>query len=207
MKKIAIVGAGGFGKEVLTIIKSLNSYDIIGFIDISDNFSEMNEYEIIGSDEQINKSDEQVNLVIAVGDPSLKKSIRDKYTNPLISFPPIIHPSVIIGDKSRVNIGDGSIICAGNILTTDILIGDFVTLNLGCTIGHDTKIDNYCSIMPGVNISGDVQIKTGVFIGTGAKLSNRISVGKHSVIGAGSVVLESVNDYSKVVGVPAKQVR
>lgn len=209
MKKLFIAGSGGFAREVLTLINAINNkvcrFDFAGFVS-RDYKQVLTGYPIIASDEELNRTEEPISIVIAVGNPSLKKRIKDNYTNPLISFPPIIHPSVIVGDSSHVRIGDGSIICAGNILTTDISIGDFVTLNLGCTIGHDTIIQSYCSIMPGVNISGNVKIATSVFIGTGAKLSNGITIGKHSVVGAGSVVLENVKDCSKVVGVPAKQV-
>ena len=117
----------------------------------------------------MNLTQEPLSIVIAVGEPRLKAKIRGKYNNPLISFPTLVHPSVIFGDKESIKIGQGSIVCAGCILTTDINIKDFVTLNLQCTVGHDTVIGNYSSFMPSVNISGEVDIKEGVYVGVPVK--------------------------------------
>ena len=113
---------------------------------------------------------------------------------------------MLIGSKDTVNIGKGCIICAGCILTTDIEIKDFVTLNLMCTVGHDTEIDNDCSFMPSVNISGEVKVNEGVYVGTGAKIINQLEIGNHTIIGAGAVVVKNISANCTAVGVPAKPI-
>ena len=210
MGKIAIVGSSGFAREILTLIDDINkrrpTYEIIGFVD-SDTSKTIHGYPVIGDDEYVNLVKEPLSVVIAVGEPHLKRKIRGKYTNPLIGFPSLIHPSVLIGSKDTVSVGEGCIICAGCILTTDIVIKDFVTLNLMCTVGHDTEIDNYCSFMPSVNISGEVKVHEDVYVGTGAKIINQLEIGNNTVVGAGAVVAKSLPAYCTAVGVPAKPIR
>lgn len=210
MEKIAIVGSGGFAREVLTLIEDINrqcaTYEIVGFID-DDTSMVIHGCPVIGNDEQINNTNEPISVVLAVGEPHLKRKIRNKYTNPLVKFPTIIHPSVLIGDNNTVAIGEGCIICAGCILTTDIIIKDYVTLNLMCTVGHDTEIGNYCSFMPSVNISGEVKIEEGVYVGTGAKIINQLEIGKNTIVGAGAVVAKSLPANCTAVGVPAKPIK
>lgn len=210
MERIAIVGSGGFAREVLTLIEDINrqcaTYEIVGFID-ADTSRVIHGYPVFGSDEQVNNTTEPISVILAVGEPYLKRKIRNKYTNPLVNFPTIIHPSVLIGDKNTVAIGDGCIICAGCILTTDIVIKDYVTLNLMCTVGHDTEISNFCSFMPSVNISGEVNIEEGVYVGTGAKIINQLVIGKSTIVGAGAVVAKSLPADCTAVGVPAKPIK
>ena len=148
-----------------------------------------------------------MSLVIAVGEPELKERIRMKYNNPLINFPTLVHPSVIIGDTESVIIGDGCIVCAGCILTTDIKVEDFVTLNLQCTVGHDTVLGAYSSYMPAVNISGEVTTGKNVYVGTGAKIINQVEIGEHTIVGAGAVVAKSLPANCTAIGVPAKSIK
>lgn len=210
MEKIAIVGSGGFAREILTLIDDINqrqlTYEIVGFVD-NDILKLIHGYPVIGDDEYVNNTQETISVVLAVGEPHLKRKIRNKYTNPLVKFPTLIHPSVLIGSKDSISIGEGCIICAGCILTTDIEIKDFVTLNLMCTVGHDTKIDNYCSFMPSVNISGEVNVNEGVYMGTGAKIINQLEIGNNTIVGAGAVVAKSLPANCTAVGVPAKPIK
>ena len=210
MEKIAIVGSGGFAREILTLIDDINqrqpTFEVVGFVD-SDTSKTIHGYQVIGDDDFVNQVKEPLSVVIAVGEPHLKKKIRNKYTNPLVKFPSLIHPSVLIGSKDTVSVGEGCVICAGCILTTDIKIKDFVTLNLMCTVGHDTEIDNYCSFMPSVNISGEVKVNEGVYAGTGAKIINQLEIGNNTIIGAGAVVAKSLPADCIAVGVPAKPIK
>ena len=107
--------------------------------------------------------------------------------------------------------GRGIVICAGNILTTDITIGAHVQINLGCTIGHDVELHDYATLAPGVHVSGYVTIGRRVYIGTGATIINgsaerRLVIHDDAVVGAGACVTRSVADGLTVVGVPAKPI-
>ena len=123
-------------------------------------------------------------------------------------FETIIHPRT--GTSSQwITVGIGTIICAGNILTTNITLGDHVQINLDCTIGHQMVMGDYTTLAPGVHVSGGVHFGRRVYVGTGAVMINGTAeapliIGDDAVIGAGACVTKSVAEGLTVAGVPAK---
>tara|TARA_R110000868_G_scaffold119018_10_gene315334 strand:+ start:2586 stop:3230 length:645 start_codon:yes stop_codon:yes gene_type:complete len=211
MKKIAIIGAGGFGREVKALIDDINkvnpTYKIIGFFDDGlEKGTIVNGLPIIGSIASINDINSEQELALGVGVPESKEKIIQSIQNANVNFPTLIHPSVIISNDD-ISIGKGTIICAGTILTCNIKIKDFITLNLSCTVGHDTTIEDYSSFMPTVNISGEVIIEKGVYVGTGAKIINQLSIGENTIVGAGAVVAKTLPANCTAVGIPAKPIK
>ncbi|MBK7107100.1 MAG: acetyltransferase [Ignavibacteriae bacterium] len=212
MKKIAIFGAGGFGREVQMLIDhinlNVNEWNLIGFFD--DGISKgivINDIPVLGGMTELNCWADELYVVFAIGNPITKKKIVNSINNEKIKYPVLIHPNVIIGNNKYVKIGQGSIICAGVIITVNIDIGEHVILNLSCTVGHDTIIGNYSSFMPTVNISGEVIIKDCVYVGTGAKIINQLEIGENTIIGAGALVAKNLPANCTAVGLPAKPVK
>ena len=212
MKKIAIIGAGGFGKEVQMLIEQINKkesqYEFIGYFDDGYKKDELiNDFPILGGLNDINNIDFKLSIVSAIGEPKLKEKLIKLINNSHIDYPTLIHPTALIGDKKFVKIGEGSIITAGVIITVNINIGKHVILNLSCTVGHDTNIGDYSSFMPTVNISGEVDIQKGVYVGTGAKIINQLTIGEYTIVGAGAVVAKSLPKNCTAVGIPAKPIK
>lgn len=209
MKKIAVFGKGGFGREVRFLIDEINRSDpqwqFIGYFD-DDKAAPIDGYPLLGNLAALNSWDEEISIAFALGDSSIREKVYLSLNNSNLSFPNLIHPNVQM-DVTRVNFGKGNIICGGNILTTNISIGDFMILNLVCTVGHDVVIQEFCSVMPGVNISGGITIGKNCFIGTGAKLINDKKVGDNVVIGAGAVIINDIPDNATVVGNPGKIIK
>lgn len=208
MDKIVIIGAGGFGREVHWLIEELNKnqnrWDFLGYID--DNIpvgTIINGYPIIGSVEWLN--DKQLNVVCAIADPTTKKNVIAKLSFSKNLFPTLIHPNVTL--SKFVEIGEGSIICLGSILTVNIKIGKFVIINVNSTIGHDSVIQDYSTVLPSASISGNVLVNERVSIGTGARILQGLSIGTNSVIGAGAVVTKNVPNNVVSIGIPAKTIK
>ena len=204
---IYIIGAGGFGREVLNIYIDLDrEREVAGFlIENCDkhgakiNEKPLHDITLLNSIEMSN-----VKLICAIGTP-LRKRLIENTKNKDYNYDSVIHPSVI---KSRwVAFGEGTIICAGNIFTSQIKVGDYSIVNLSCTIGHDVEIGKYTTISPGVNISGRVTIGDECFIGTGVSIIEKVTIGNQSYIGAGSVVAKDIPPNVLALGVPAKPVR
>lgn len=145
-------------------------------------------------------------FVVAIGDPTLRRNAVTNCINAGLHPATLIHPRVEM--SGRVKVGQGSVICAGSIATTDVVIGDHVHVNLVCTISHDVRLGDYTTLSPGVHISGNVDIGRDVFIGTGANIINGrpgdpLVIGDGAVIAAGACVTKSVEAGALMAGVPA----
>lgn len=202
---LLIYGAGGFGREVLSLVRALDDFEVTGFLDdgLSKN-TVVKGIKVLGGMEVLAAIDGPVHVVLAFGDPVAKQKVAKKIVTDKVVFPALRHPSVILQDADSIRLGKGSILCAGSVLTTDIVIGDHVLINLNCTIGHDSSVGNFSSLMPGVNVAGEVAIGESALIGSGSTILNRLIVGDNSVVGMGSVVIRRVEASTRVAGVPAK---
>lgn len=212
MKKLYIIGAGGFGREVLWLVDRINAcnqeWDVVGFID--DNIELLgkcfNGVSVVGSCDYFNNiKDDVVYVVCAIGSSIIKKQIirkLSKYQN--VHFATLIDPSVHLSEY--VEIGDGTIICAGSILTTNIRIGNHVIINLDCTLGHDDVIADYVTIYPSVNVSGCVNIGCSTEIGTGSQIIQGKEICDNVIIGAGATIIRDITEAGTYVGSPAKKI-
>jgi sugar O-acyltransferase (sialic acid O-acetyltransferase NeuD family) len=212
MHKIAIVGAGGLGKEVAMLLEQINAintqWEIIGFFDDRIAIGKrINNYKILGTISEISKLEDKTAVVIAIGDSTIRAKVFSKIINQTIYFPTLIHPSALIGNRRCVRIGNGSIVTANCILTVNIEVGKFVLLNLGSTIGHDTIIEDFVSVMPGTNISGEAMVRRKAFIGSGVQILNKVEIGANSIVGAGAVVTKNLPANCTAVGIPAKPIK
>ena len=207
LKDIAIVGAGGFGKETLVMLRQINAqqpqWNIIGFYDdVISGGSEIAGLRVLGSLDTLCKVNQELAVVVAVGDPKVRAAVVERINRRPLYFPALIHPQVTLSEN--VKVGNGCIITAGCRLTMDILLEDFVLLNLNTTVGHDVRIGRFSAVMPGVHLSGYVDIGQSVLIGTGASVLQQVEIGDGAVVGAGAVVTKNVEAGKTVVGVPAR---
>ena len=99
-------------------------------------------------------------------------------------------------DKPNIKIGEGSIICAGTILTTNLVFGKFTQLNLLTTIGHDTILGDFCTTGPGVNISGNCNIGNNVILKRYIQVRDRI-LPTIAIIGDQYINIERSTQYTE----------
>ncbi|MHD0322147.1 acetyltransferase [Fusobacterium varium] len=209
MKDVVIIGAGGFAREVAWLIEEINKkneqWNILGFIDDnSENIGKsLNGYKIIGNTDYLNEMNKNIYAVIAIGNGKTRKKIVEKLKKR--KFGILIHPNVSISNS--ISIGEGSIICSGNILTVNISIGKHVIINLDCTIGHDAVIKNFSTFLPGTNLSGETIVEECSTLGTGSTVIQGIKIGKNVMVGAGAVVIRDIIDDSTAVGNPARTIK
>ncbi len=211
MEKVVVIGAGGFGRETLEVLKDMNKvyrkWDILGFIDDNPAIhgTTVNKMPVLGGiDWLIANHAGEIGCVIGMGDPEVKRKIVAKLKPAGVRFVNAIHPSVIMSEF--VEMGEDVIICAGCILTVNIKMGSHIIVNLNCTIGHDTVIEDFCSIQPTVKINGRNILREGVYVGTGATFIHNVGVGEWTTIGAGACVVKDLPDHVTAVGVPANKI-
>lgn len=204
-RELFIYGAGGLGREILSMISMMEEWIPVGFIDdVVSKGSEIAGMKVLGGRDFLLSFEKKTNVVMALGDPQMKFEMVRSIKNPAIVYPTLVHPAAILQDRRSILMGEGSIITAGCVLTANIRIGNHVLINLNTTIGHDVHIGNFCSIMPGVNVAGEVILGEAVLIGSGANILNRMVVADRSKVGMGAVVIHPVQPGTTVAGVPAK---
>lgn len=212
MKKIAIYGAGGFGREVACLINKINEkspeWDIIGFFDDGIEKGTRNEYgEILGGINEVNNYPENLAVVLAIASPKIIEKIIGNITSSKIYFPNIISPDVIFLDRNNVRLGKGNIISFRCVISCNVRIGDFNIFNWAITIGHDVSIQNFNAFMPDVKISGEVTIGNKNFFGVNSTVLQQIHIGNETVIGASSLILRKTKDGMTYVGNPASIIK
>ncbi|MCL2227335.1 MAG: acetyltransferase [Oscillospiraceae bacterium] len=212
IKDLVLVGASGFGREVLWQLSQSsyckNRYNIIGFVDDAPNLQgkEINGAPVLGDTLWLLGAKKSVCAVICVGNSISRKAIYDRLkSNLLIEFPTVFAEDVRYSEF--VEFGQGCIICLSSILTTNITLGDFVVVNWDCTIGHDCKLDDFTTLYPSVNVSGNVCIGSCCEIGTGTNIIQGKTIGYNAIIGAGSVVVRDIPPNCTAVGVPAAPIK
>lgn len=212
MADIIVVGAGGFGREVLDIVEDVNAtqdagWRVRGVVD--DRPSEINLDRLaargipfLGASSDYLASAEPCHYSIGIGSPSVRQSLAQRFDAAGHQAATLVHSSVTMG--SEVTVGDGSVLCAGARLTTNITLGRHVHLNLNVTVGHDTTLGDYVSVNPLASISGDCVIEDGVLIGVSGVVLNALTVGRGSTVGGSACVVRDVPSWATVKGVPAK---
>jgi sugar O-acyltransferase (sialic acid O-acetyltransferase NeuD family) len=206
-KKICIVGIGGFGREVLCCLMdaldlSINEIATHACFMVSDHFYK--EQKVLGV-EVIRESQFDPTLfdvVIGVGDPLARQKMVSQLPKET-TYATIIHPSVVM--SPWVEIGEGSVITAGCILTCNIKIGAHAHLNLHTTIGHDCVIADFFTSAPGANISGNCNFGECVYFGTNASVRQGINICENVTIGMGGVVVKDIVESGVYVGLPLRK--
>jgi|SRR5579883_3431734 len=211
--RLLIFGAGGFGREVAWLAQQCRDehLDIAFCVDQPRYVSApVNGIPVRLLEDLAGEVRDSLAYVVAVGDPEQRGRIVGLYEAMGIRPATLVHPRV---EASRwIEIGPGSILCAGVIATTNISIGAHVHINLDCTIGHDVIIGDYATLSPGVHVSGNVTVGKRVFIGTGATIINgsstsQLVIGDGAVVAAGACITKPVEPGALVAGVPAVRKR
>ena len=211
-RAIAIYGAGGFAREVAWLLSNrqnrTETLEFVGYVDDAAKQGPQHHGWPVLLWEEFRKKYSAGNclLSIAIGEPRVRRRVVQKCSEEGFSFATLIHSSVAMSEY--VQLGPGCIICAGNIITVEIDIGEHVHINLDCTVGHDVTIGAFSTLSPGVHVSGNVQIGDDVYVGTGATIINGLPdrplvIGNGTVIGAGACVTQDTESNSLYAGVPA----
>ena len=209
VRRLFIVGAGGFGREVYSWLRQTaeweTSWKFAGFLDEND-FQALPEdfpASIVGNPLhfELKRGDQ---IVIAIGEPVARLKIAAALRERDAAFPLVRHPNASIG--FGCHLGVGCILCPGAVLTTNVTLGDFVIMNVHASVGHDARLGAGTTLSGHVDVTGFADVGEGVFFGSHASVLPRAKIGAYAKIGAGSVVLRNVKAGATVMGVPAKQI-
>lgn len=210
-QSLVIVGCGGFGREVWSIVDAINrmenTWTIEGFIDDAPSRESLDcvaglGAEVVGSTSELARRHSRCSVVLAIGSPATRSALYDRIASKTIEFPPVIHPQATIG--SNVRIDEGVVVAPGARISTNITVGRHVHVDQNVTVGHDTMIGDFSRLNPMACIGGSVSIGRGSLVGANATVLQGLSVGAGATVGAAACVTHSVADGATVKGVPAR---
>jgi len=206
MKKVIVVGAGGFGREAYYTIQAINKvepqYEVIGFLDDNPRALEGKniDYPILGSVNDWQPTDDEV-YVMGIAAPSTKEKVAKILVGKGARFVTLIQPTAIVCDDAII--GEGCVITGFSIVGALTRIGNFV--HIACSmVGQDAEIGDYSTTTGYANIT-NAHLGKRVFVGSHAVVLNGRKVGDDAYICAGSVVFNHIKAGVKVMGYPAKR--
>ena len=209
--RLIIVGAGGFGREMLWTVGDLpaagRDWEVAGFLDgrVDRAAEELRGkgvgLPVLGSPEDYQPRDED-RFVCAIGDPRAKLRVCQMLRERGGRFETVIHPSAMVAPSAVL--GEGAILRHGAGLSVNTVIGDFVTLNSTSGLGHDAVAEDGCTLSAYCDVMGGAHLERGVFLGSHAMVAPGVRVGECATVGAGSVALRRVAAGATAFGVPAK---
>lgn len=208
----AIVGAGGFGREVIPVAKEKllmsgqKDFRLV-FVDDGDVPESINGYDVLSSAQFAAAEADEKRFNITIGDSAIREKIALKMLE-LGAKPFNIHAAnSTVLDANEI--GEGAILCPFTTVTSNAKIGRYFHANIYSYVAHDCEIGDFVTFAPSVKCNGNVVIEDHAYIGTGAiikqgRAGKPLRIGKGAVVGMGAVVTKNVADGAVVVGNPAK---
>jgi UDP-perosamine 4-acetyltransferase len=204
--RIVIIGAGGFGLEILGIVRDLGRHEVVGFVDNDPRSWGRSEGTavVLGGDDRLAPllAEGVRHAVVAVGVGSARRTISERLEEAGWTLPANIHPRAYVAPG--VAVGDGAVVYPGALVMPGCTVGRGVLLNAGATIGHHTWVGDYSNVNPGANVAGRVSIGEAALVGIGAVVLEGRRIGAGAKVGGGAVVTRDVEPGLTVVGAPAR---
>lgn len=214
MEKIVIIGGRGtaiviadqicdanqrFGRDIEVLGLALddrsggnemNGYPILCNIkDVHDKYSKFDDIKFIYSLYRYDVIEERTNILYNLNIPLHK----------FINF---IHPSAMVAKS--VKMGFGNVFLANVVVNSNVVLGNFNTVNSLTLLGHDSIIGNNNFIAGHVSIGSGLQIGDKNFFGLNCSVRNKITIGNNSIIAMASNVVNNIMNNTIVYGNPAK---
>lgn len=206
---IVIISGGGHAKVVISILKKLREYEIIGYTDKTDKGNILN-VPYLGNDEileELIREKKCTSAAIGLGSVTIseqRKKIMSYLESINYSVPSITSPHAVVNED--VIIGKGTVVFDGAVINSGSRIGECVIINTNSSVDHDCVIDDYVHVAPGAILSGLVKIGRNTIIGTGASIIHNVSICENCYIGAGSTVTKDIAESGTYAGNPVRKI-
>lgn len=202
--KLIIVGASGHGKVLADIALKLNRWETIVFADDNSELDEIMGLKVIGSVDEVFLQLNNCEVVVGIGNNSIRHKIQTKLEQAGANIPSLIHPVATIGHD--VEIDKGTVVMAGAVINSGTKIGKGCIINTSSSVDHDNVLHDFVHISPGARTAGNVIVGKETWLGIGSVVSNNVKITNNCVIGAAAAVIHDIHESGTYVGVPARRV-
>ena len=205
-RRILIVGAGAFGREVLQWIRDAwpdRSHLVAGFI--SDDLGRLSGFDtglrIVGkaTDYDVCRGDL---LVLAIGVPYSRRRIAELLISRGARFLTLVHPRAVVAESARI--GEGSVVCPFAVVSDSVTMGRCVLVNYHASLGHDSVAGDFAVLSPYATLGGAAHIEEECFLGLHGTVGPGRRIGARSKVSANSCVLSDAPADSLIYGVPGR---
>jgi sugar O-acyltransferase (sialic acid O-acetyltransferase NeuD family) len=213
MKRYAIFGASGFGREVMPLAYqqlrptlSAGEADLV-FVDDHPPAPQVNGHRVLTTEQWMAEPASSRHVCIAIANSQTRQRLAVQCEADGVGFFEVRAGNVVQMDE--VQLGEGAILSPFVTLTSNIRIGRHFHANLYSYVAHDCVVGDFVTFAPGVKCNGNVVIEDHAYIGAGAVIKQGqpgapLVIGRGAVVGMGAVVTKSVPPGVTVVGNPAR---
>ncbi len=167
MKKLLILGAGGYGKTIADVARQLGVYEKIAFLDDGKTGPE-----ILGSCEEYAMfAGENTDMYPAFGNNEARMDWLERLTQEDIPVPTLIHPSAYVSPSASVH--SGTVVLPKAVVNTGVTVEEGCIVNIGALIDHDCILGAGTHVGPGAVIKAENKIPAGSKIEAGEVILNR----------------------------------
>ena len=201
-ESILIYGGGGHAKAIIDLIRKLNTWQIAGIVD--DQIAAgtlVSGIPVLGTGSilpqlKCNGVHSAVNTVGGIGDYTIRWKIFESLVQNGYDFPVLVHPSAFV--EATAALEPGVQVLPMSYISSDAQIGFGTLINAGVVISHDCCIGRCVNLSPGAKLAGYVQIGDFAQIGMNASVNLNLKIGKEARIGNGAVIKADVPDKGRV---------
>ncbi len=201
--QVILIGAGGFGREVLQYIRDAGTHRAVGFLDGNADATAgwADSPPVLGAPDT-HDIRRDVEYIIAIGSPAVRAAIAARFEINGARFATVVHPRAYVAATAAI--GVGCVIAPGAVVGPYAVMCDHAVLNVLASIGHDATVGRCTVFSPYAVINGAVIVGDEVLLGTRATVLPRVQVGQSAQLAAGAVVYRDVPAYALAQGDPAK---
>jgi sugar O-acyltransferase (sialic acid O-acetyltransferase NeuD family) len=209
-RDLLLVGAGGFARETVDVVRAINEqrpiWRLLGFLDddAALHGTEVDGVPVLGGLAHIQRYPEAL-VVVCIGNPgnyfSRKRVVR-RLGLPPSRYATLIHPSAVVPPASTI--GPGSVLLALVVATTAVHLGAHVAMMATVVLTHDDIVGDFATFGAGVRLAGRVHIGEGAYIGAGVNVREDCSIGAWALVGMGSLVTRDIPAGEVWYGAPAR---
>lgn len=209
MKQLVIIGAGGFGRELLEMIPDVfpeDRYTVKGFLAQDD--GGLADYGIdvpVLADPLVYEPDASDRFLLAIGYMDVRRATVQALEAKGGQFETFVHPLARVARTAQI--GRGAVVYPFAVVSNNARLDSHVHLNYFASVGHDCRLGRYCLLAPYATLNGFVDLSDEVYISTHATVAPGRRLGYRSKLSANSACMHDSGENMMIFGVPGRQVR